>query len=424
MRKLRFLLIGIVFFFSQPFTHAQVNLVPNPGFEQYDTCPNSFAQLRYTINWITPSLATPDYWNACDPGVANVPNCIKGFQPARSGNAFAGFILGRNSTLFPPINQYREYIQTELLQPLQAGQRYCVSFYINKADSCNWAVGNIGAYFSVNPDTNYLTSNFFSYSPQVSNNPANIIFNDTGWTNISGSFIAAGGERYLMIGNFKSYQATNTQFTGSCVYCGGEPDLAYYYIEDVCVSAGDCFYSCNASILPVTDSCLQRAIPFSITGDSCNNTVTWNFGDPGSGAANTSTAADASHIFSASGNYLVTAVVYAPCQTDTLRQWVNIVDCDSLDNECALEVPNIFTPNGDDISDRFTIDFPCPLTSFRISVYNRWGQQVFETIDENLFWDGMQDGTSVPEGVYFYTLSYSFQDLILNKKSGTITVLR
>jgi gliding motility-associated-like protein len=64
------------------------------------------------------------------------------------------------------------------------------------------------------------------------------------------------------------------------------------------------------------------------------------------------------------------------------------------------------------------------LTSFRISVYNRWGQQVFETIDENLFWDGEQDGTSVPEGVYFYTLSYSFQDLTLNKKLGTITVLR
>lgn len=424
MRKLRLLWIGIVFVLNQPFTLAQVNLVPNPGFEQYDTCPFAFAQLTYAIGWISPSGASPDYWNACDTGIANVPNCIKGFQPARSGNAFAGIILGRNYTFFPPLNQYREYLQTELLQPLQASQRYCVSFYVNRADSCDWAVGNIGAYFSVNPDTNYFTNNFFSYSPQVSNNPANIIFNDTGWTKISGSFIAGGGERYIMIGNFNSFQTTNTQFTGGCVYCGGEPELAYYFVDDVCVAAGDCINSCNVGISPVTDSCLQRAISFSVTGDSCFTTVTWNFGDPGSGAANTSSAIATAHTFSASGSYLVTAVVNAPCQTDTLRQWVNVVDCDSLDKECVLEIPNVFTPNGDGVSDRFAIDFPCLPTTFKITVFNRWGEEVFETTDGNLSWDGTQNDNAVPEGVYFYTISYSFQELPLQKRSGTITVIR
>lgn len=424
MRIVQFLLIAVIFICCQPLARAQVNLVPNPGFEIFDTCPNAFGQLSYTIGWTSPNSATPDYWNACDTGDANVPNNVKGFQPAHSGNAFAGVILGRNYTFFPPLNQYREYLQTTLTQPLQAGQRYCVSFYVNKADSCDWAVGNIGAYFSVNPDTNFLTNNFLPYSPQVSNNPSNIIFNDTGWTKISGSFIAGGGERYIMIGNFNSFQTTNTQFTGGCVYCGAEPEIAYYFVDDICVAAGDCINSCNAGISPVVDSCLQRAIPFSITGDSCYTTVTWNFGDPGSGTGNTSSAAATSHNFSSSGNYLVTAVINAPCQTDTIRRWVNIVDCDSLNKECELEIPNVFTPNGDGVSDRFSIDFPCPLTSYKMTVFNRWGQQVFETTDENLFWDGKQNDTAVTDGVYFYTITYSFPGLPLNKKSGTITVIR
>ncbi len=424
MSFLQFLLTVIMFLCFRCISFAQVNLVPNPGFEQYDTCPYAFTQLNFTVGWTSPNGSTPDYWNACDTGVANIPNNVKGYQMAHSGDAFAGIILGRNYTFFPPLNQFREYVQTQLTQPLQAGQQYCVTFYINRADSCDWAVSNIGAYFSVNPDTNYATTNVLTYSPQVSNNPSNIIVNDTGWTKISGSFTAAGGEKYIMIGNFNSFQTTTTQFIGGCGFCGSEPELAYYFIDDICVSAGNCINTCNISINSITDSCLQNNIAFSISGDSCFNTVSWNFGDPGSGTGNTSVAVTATHKFSAAGSYLVTGVITSPCQIDTVKRLVNIVDCDTLKKDCDLLLPNAFTPNRDGISDRFTIDPPCPFASFDMTIYNRWGQLVFATTDPTKFWDGTNKEADCTEGVYFYTITYSFERNQILKKAGNVTLIR
>jgi gliding motility-associated-like protein len=405
-------------------TFAQINLVPNPSFEQYDTCPNAFTQMRYAVGWESATGATPDYWNACDTGIANVPNNVKGFQPARSGDAFAGVILTRNNTLFPPLNQNREYIRTELNQALVAGRQYCVTFYVNRADSCDWATGNIGVYFSVNPDTNYSTTNVLLYTPQVANNPANIIADNIGWTKISGSFIAAGGERHIMIGNFNTFQTSNVQFIGGCFDCNGEPELGYYYVDDICVFKGDCNSSCTGDISPVVDSCLQRSIPFSIAGDSCYSAVKWNFGDPGSGANNTSSQFAVSHKFSSAGLFVVTAIVNFTCITDTISTTVNIVNCDSIGAVCDFEIPNVFTPNGDGISDRFEINVPCPLELFEFFVFDRWGGRVFETSSLSELWNGTHKGADCAEGVYFYTLNYSFNPDKVLKKSGSITLLR
>jgi len=67
--------------------------------------------------------------------------------------------------------------------------------------------------------------------------------------------------------------------------------------------------------------------------------------------------------------------------------------------DCNLEVPNIFTPNGDGQNDFFTID-ATGIKTFSIVIYNRWGTRVFESDDINKSWDG----NNVVDGTYFYII--------------------
>lgn len=68
------------------------------------------------------------------------------------------------------------------------------------------------------------------------------------------------------------------------------------------------------------------------------------------------------------------------------------------------ELPNIFTPNADNINDLY---HPYPykfVESVDMKIYNRWGDLVYETTDPDINWDGknINSGNLVPEGVYYY----------------------
>jgi gliding motility-associated-like protein len=76
-----------------------------------------------------------------------------------------------------------------------------------------------------------------------------------------------------------------------------------------------------------------------------------------------------------------------------------------------FEMPNVFTPNGDGLNEKFVPLQKYNVASFYIQIYNRWGQQVFETNDLENGWDG-GDFTS---GVYYWFAQYTG----VNEKSYT-----
>jgi gliding motility-associated-like protein len=85
---------------------------------------------------------------------------------------------------------------------------------------------------------------------------------------------------------------------------------------------------------------------------------------------------------------------------------------------------NVFTPNGDQINDVF--DFSSlNLAEQTITVYDRWGAEVFRSSQYLQVWDGKNKGQAeCPSGVYFFTLS--FKEFI-NKKAdqkGFIQLIR
>jgi gliding motility-associated-like protein len=86
-----------------------------------------------------------------------------------------------------------------------------------------------------------------------------------------------------------------------------------------------------------------------------------------------------------------------------------------------IELPNVFTPNADGVNDEFTplnerFLGPCA----QLSVYNRYGQRIFESLGNNLRWDGRSfSGEPASAGVYFYVFSWG--DGTLN---STVTLVR
>lgn len=95
--------------------------------------------------------------------------------------------------------------------------------------------------------------------------------------------------------------------------------------------------------------------------------------------------------------------------------------------DCYIDVPNVFTPNGDGTNDYF---FPRQflgrsVAKFKMIVYNRWGQIVFETTSPNgRGWDGKFNDEDQPQGVYIYLIEASFTNAASEKYQGNVTLLR
>jgi hypothetical protein len=179
------------------------NLVPNGDFEQYWHCPDNVSQIDSVKFWFNPTWGTPDYYNQCGIGSANVPNTWLGFQHAQNGVAFTGIINWYQSS------NVREYIEVPLDSSLSTNTCYHFEMYINLADECIFSSYNIGAYLSdtiVSGIHNYHTIPFASQiANTIGNNPDTL-----NWTLISGDFTSHGGESYLIIGNFNDDLSTDT----------------------------------------------------------------------------------------------------------------------------------------------------------------------------------------------------------------------
>ncbi|MGB0918589.1 MAG: hypothetical protein ACPGU4_13430, partial [Flavobacteriales bacterium] len=122
MRKL----LSILFVFLCMNVHAQENLVLNGSFEQWSSCPGSGESFTQAVDYWQSGHEqdSPDYFNQCSALPAlNVPDNWRGWQTPFDGDSYAGIWV---FSLQHP-ERGREYIQTELSQPLYLGLRYEVS---------------------------------------------------------------------------------------------------------------------------------------------------------------------------------------------------------------------------------------------------------------------------------------------------------
>lgn len=238
------------------------NLVPNPSFELYTSCPPSQLSIFYAFPWFQPfnwmglgivQSNSSDYFNSCTSyDYSKTPLNSSGYQQPRTGNAYSGIYLYSN-----PTGNYREYIETPLVSPLEQEKEYCVEFYVSLADSFDTGCNNFGVYFSIDSalyESVVITN--YNVEPQIEN--SEIITDKINWILIKGSYIASGGEDHITIGNFRTGGATSAQFVGGAPDYGG----SYYYIDDVSV------FLCSDTLPQPTDLILPNV--FSPNNDEWN----------------------------------------------------------------------------------------------------------------------------------------------------------
>ena len=144
----------------------------------------------------------------------------------------------------------------------------------------------------------------------------------------------------------------------------------------------------------------------------------WNFGN-GTTSSFTS-AVDASTTYSLPGTYTVTLYANKGTCVESYQK-VIVVDVPS-----KVEVPNIFTPNGDGTNDIFFLN-AAGLSEINMVILDRWGHVVYELVSAsgNIEWNGKnQRGVECAAGVYFYTLKATGTDGNKYDKNGTITLTR
>ena len=91
----------------------------------------------------------------------------------------------------------------------------------------------------------------------------------------------------------------------------------------------------------------------------------------------------------------------------------------------CVKVMDAFSPNGDGANDRWIVTNGTGCTSrVKVAVFNRYGQQVYVNENYQNNWDGTFNGKPVPDGTYYYAVTYS----LINGKSvivkGDVTILR
>jgi hypothetical protein len=205
---------------------GQVNLVPNPSFEDTVACPTTANQVDRAVGWHA-SRESPDYFNKCDfiTGTTSVPANFCGYQYAHSGDAYCGFIAYVSGT-----PNGREFFTCQLINPLVANKKYNVSFYLSLSGTLarQIACNKIGLRFSnVNYnliDTAYITNNCQFYTDSI-------ITDSLNWTLVSGSFIADSNYTHLTVGNFFDDISTDTILLSQAA-----SSYANYYIDDLSVS--------------------------------------------------------------------------------------------------------------------------------------------------------------------------------------------
>ena len=212
------------------------NLIRNPSFEAYVDCPAQLGNFSEDVEgWSTPTKGSTDYFNGCSTAMGT-PENFNGSQPADFGVGYAGLYL------YAP-DDYREYIQTALLQPLVKGKKYRISFYVSLAERSDFAIKEFGLLFasneldfSIRKELSKMhlykaTDNEYHY---MEIGYPNFIKDTKDWILIQSQFVAKGTERFFIFGNFKNNKRTRLFKTKRNAKQG-----AYYYIDMVLLESAE-----------------------------------------------------------------------------------------------------------------------------------------------------------------------------------------
>jgi len=153
--------------------------------------------------------------------------------------------------------------------------------------------------------------------------------------------------------------------------------------------------------------------------NSLSITSVWNFGNGTTNITNSSILSQ-SVTYNQPGTYTVSLFVSKGNCQDIAKKIIKV------DIPSKLEVPNVFTPNGDGSNDIFFLS-AANLTEITALIFDRWGNKVYELTSNtgNIAWDGKnQTGKDVAEGTYFYVITAKGKDDEAYSTKGNLSLYR
>lgn len=165
---------------------------------------------------------------------------------------------------------------------------------------------------------------------------------------------------------------------------------------------------------PAANLVINSPITFNNISDGAASWI-WNFGD----SSGISFDRVPVHKFNNEGSYLISLIAINDQHcSDTTYQKIVVYGKNSI------FVPNVFTPNYDGRNDLFRPIIGGLPISLHFTVYNRWGEKVFETFQLHEGWNGIYHGNNSPVGTYVWICTYQFQGDRQRTRQGTFILLR
>lgn len=296
----------------------------------------------------------------------------------------------------------------------------------------SWTFGDGGTSILANPEHTF--TNPGNYSPQLVSSDANgckdsaskpiVIIPTPGITfAISDSVLCEGDSVAIRTELTSGYDRIRWDFgDGTIKDSLQQPTHAYDTAGDYIIVATAAYAHCplrehtaNVSVHaypqvtlgPDTSICLGGE-PVVLTNSAATPGISmrWNTG-----------STDASILARHHGVFYCTATDNGCSTTDSVMVY----------KSCYIDIPNVFTPNGDGLNDYF---FPRQLlgkaiTAFEMHVFNRWGQLIFETRrTDGRGWDGTLNGEPQSSGVYVYLIKVAFSNEQSEAYQGNVTLIR
>ncbi len=169
----------------------------------------------------------------------------------------------------------------------------------------------------------------------------------------------------------------------------------------------------EANFIPISENLIE-GLPISFYNLTTNGyTYQWYFGD-----GDQSTLINPNNIYDTAGTYYITLVAWdAKGCVDTITKPITILE------EFYIYIPNAFIPDQDRINNFFSGSF-IGVKWIKMEIFNRWGELIYFSEDQNFKWDGTYQGKRVPDGVYTWKLTYKPNRSMEELMTGHVNVLR
>lgn len=405
------------------------NLIMNGNFESGNQdCQASKFQINTILDdWTTTSLLSIYHRQNCDPDDAAIPHSGNGHLGILGNAWITGFIDG-------------SVAKGKLAAPLAANAAYYLEFYgkstgfrqddefsskicpFNPPHEMSIYLGTPTDNFEVEKEfdagTSFLTAVdvINDFYPVSFPSPITIQPEPATWTKYATCFDAIGGETQIAIASpirsFKDAlpcevieEADFSNFNGERLH-----QIFAYEIDDIRL------FKIPEALEGIEVTCQNQATSINLVDYLPTNfppfeTATFLWPDG---------STEVERILNQGGIFDIEVIL--PCYTIPLTLTIIAEDCLQ-----PFFIPTAFSPNGDGINDVFQplLSPYLELESYQLTIYNRWGNQVFQTTQHKTHWDGQFNNQSLGEGVFFWSIRYQLVGFSKKKQlTGTVSIVK